>query len=381
MNLYSKSGRWKTILFVVGLFFVLTPLFYSNYLGNKLSDLEHKKIELFEKTLVEITNTSNLDAGEDVSYELEMLYSTIEDLQLIVINRNQNIDLYNFPPGTDTMKVLHFLRTDGPAPLISDDYTIYYSYPFTLTLLRYFPLVQFFLLLLYAAIGYGVFNASRREEQNRVWVGMAKETAHQLGTPISGMIGWLEALDVHLKDEESKFIVSEMNKDIGKLQLVADRFSKIGSTPELVVTDLRPLLEESMLYIQVRASKEIEFRLHADAQQQIRAAVNANLFSWVLENILRNALDAMEQSGKIDILLEQDEKWVHIEISDTGKGIPPSWRKEIFKPGFTTKKRGWGLGLSLSRRIIENYHKGKIYVKSSEPGKGTQFAIQLPRIS
>ncbi|MBK9108566.1 MAG: HAMP domain-containing histidine kinase [Saprospiraceae bacterium] len=381
MNLYSKSGRWKTVLIIVGLFFVLMPLFYSNYLGIKLSELEHKKIELFEKTLVEITNTSNLEAGEDVSYELEMLYSIIEDLQLLVINRNQNIDLYNFPTNTDTLKVLNYLRADGPAPLISDDYTIYYSYPFTLTLLRYFPLVQFFLLMLYAAIGYGVFNASRREEQNRVWVGMAKETAHQLGTPISGMIGWLEALDVHLKDEESKNIVAEMGKDIDKLQLVADRFSKIGSTPELVGIDLPPLLRECMEYIQARASKNIQFSLTYDRNEQFQAAVNANLFSWVLENILRNALDAMDQYGKIDIHLSKEAKNLNIEISDTGKGIAPSKRKEIFKPGYTTKKRGWGLGLSLSRRIIENYHKGKIYVKASEPGKGTIFFIQLPRIS
>ncbi|MBK8954505.1 MAG: HAMP domain-containing histidine kinase [Saprospiraceae bacterium] len=381
MKLYSGSGRWKSILIVIGLAFVLMPLFYSNYLGNKLADLELKKIELFERTLAEITNTSNLDASEDVSYELEMLHTIIEDLQLIVINRNQNIDLYNYPEKTDTLKELNQLRANGPSPLISDDYTIYYKYPFTLTLLRYFPLVQFLLLMLYAAFGYAVFNASRREEQNRVWVGMAKETAHQLGTPISGMIGWLEALNMNLPDEESKNILSEMNKDVEKLQLVADRFSKIGSTPELETFELDKLLWESIHYIKARASREIVFSLMDNTNGQCHASLNANLFSWVIENILRNSLDAMDSKGNISVSIHQDGKWLSIDISDTGKGIRTTRKNEIFKPGYTTKKRGWGLGLSLSKRIIENYHNGKIYVKASEPGKGTIICIQLPRIS
>ncbi len=367
------------ILVLVGLLFVLMPLFYSHYLADKLSSLELKKIKLFEKTLVEITNTTNLHEGEDVSYELDMLYTIIQDLQLVVINRNQAVDLYNFPEGTDTTSLIQKLKDSGPAPLISEDYTIYYEYPFTLTLLSYFPIVQFFLLMVYAAIGYGVFNASRREEQNRIWVGMAKETAHQLGTPISGILGWIEALKTEEKADPE--IIVEMERDVEKLQLVADRFSKIGSKPELVPTDLFPVLAGSLSYIKARAPREVQFELLPVENPGIKAEINVNLFSWVIENVLRNALDAIGREGRIQIVIHPEGSWTTLELKDTGKGIPASQWKEIFKPGFTTKKRGWGLGLSLSRRIIENYHRGKIFVKSSELGKGTCLAIQLPRIS
>ncbi len=379
MILSSRSGRLKMILVLVGLVFVLMPLFYSHYLADKLSSLELKKITLFEKTLVEITNTANLHEGEDVSYELDMLYTIIQDLQLVVINRNQAVDLYNYPEGTDTTRLIQKLKDSGPPPLVSEDYTIYYEYPFTLTLLSYFPIVQFFLLMVYAAIGYAVFNASRREEQNRIWVGMAKETAHQLGTPISGIIGWIEALKAEEKADPETIL--EMERDVEKLQLVADRFSKIGSKPELVPTDLYPVLANSLSYIKARAPRDVQFQLDPPENPGIKAEINVNLFSWVIENVLRNALDAIGREGSIQIAISLEGPWATLELKDTGKGIPASQWKDIFKPGFTTKKRGWGLGLSLSRRIIENYHRGKIFVKSSEMGKGTNLAIQLPRIS
>lgn len=380
--MYLKSGRWKLGLLIGGLMFLLMPLFYSNYLGKKLSALELKKIELFEKTLVEITNTSNLEDGEDVSYELEMLQSIINDLKLVVINRAQKIDLYNFSSPADTLSILSDLKKSGPPPLISEDYTIYYKYPFTLTLLSYFPLFQFILLLVYAAIGYAVFNASRKEEQNRIWVGMAKETAHQLGTPISGMVGWIEELKAEqINSEERKLIVKEMEQDIEKLRLVADRFSKIGSKPELEPRKLQDVLHSSMMYISARASKNIKFDLISEGNADLKSMINVNLFSWVIENVLRNALDAMGNEGKIIIQLSGDEKNNTISIIDSGKGIPASQWKTIFKPGFTTKKRGWGLGLSLSKRIIENYHNGKIGVTASEVMKGTTISIQLPSIS
>ncbi len=376
---FSKPAQIKTAWWIAGLAFMLMPLIYSNYLGKKLSALELKKIQLFEKTLAEITNTSNLDAGEDVTYEMDMLQSIIEDLQLVVINKHEEvIDLYNFPEKTDAVKVLADLKQSGPEPFDSEDYLIYYRYPFTLTLLSYFPLVQLLLLLLYAAVGYGLFNASRREEQNRVWVGMAKETAHQLGTPISGLVGWLEALRSSPRDPETGAVLEEMGRDLDKLQRVADRFSKIGSVPELQAMPVIPLLEESIRYISARASRNITIRLEASAEKP-NALLNANLFSWVIENLLRNALDAMEQEGNIIIRLFEDGRWLHIEVSDDGRGMSVAIRKQVFKPGFTTKKRGWGLGLSLSRRIVENYHRGKLFVKSTEPGKGTTLAIQLPR--
>ena len=379
MNLYTKTSRWKLILIGLGLIFMILPLFYSNYLAKKLSALELSKVKLFETTLIEITNTANLN--EDVTYEMDILKNSIMDLQVVSINRNNEIEFYNFPENTDTLKLLQELKTNGPPPVISDDYTIYYRYPKILTWLSYFPLVQLFLLLLYAGIGYAVFNASRKEEQNRIWVGMAKETAHQLGTPISGMMGWIEHLRTNSLDAaEHDQVINEMEYDIQKLQQVADRFSKIGSKPELIITDLVPVLESSKNYIAARASRNIQFEILQKQPAKFFAAINSNLFSWVIENFLRNSLDAMDQNGRIQFDLMEDGQWVYLDIKDTGKGIPNSQWKTIFKPGYTTKTRGWGLGLSLARRIIENYHQGKIYVKHSEPGKGTTISIQLPRV-
>lgn len=379
MNLYTNTSRWKLILIGLGLVFMILPLFYSNYLAKKLSALELSKVKLFETTLVEITNTSNLN--EDMSYELDILTKSIMDLQVVSINRNNEIEFYNFPANTDTLTLLNELKSNGPPPVISDDYTIYYRYPKILTWLSYFPLVQLFLLLLYAGIGYAVFNASRKEEQNRIWVGMAKETAHQLGTPISGMMGWIEHLRTNtLSSVEQEQVINEMEYDIQKLQQVADRFSKIGSKPELILTDLFPVLESCKNYIAARASKNIQFEILQKDCSSLLASINVNLFSWVIENLLRNSLDAMDHKGLIQFDLMEDSHWIYIDIKDSGKGIPTSQWKTIFKPGFTTKTRGWGLGLSLARRIIENYHQGKIYVKNSEMGKGTTISIQLPRM-
>ncbi|MBK7358417.1 MAG: HAMP domain-containing sensor histidine kinase [Saprospiraceae bacterium] len=378
MNLYANTSRWKIILFGLGLVFMILPLFYSNYLAKKLSALELSKVKLFEATLVEITNTNNLN--EDASYEMDILNKSIQDLQVVSINRNNEIEFYNFPEHTDTLNLLNDLKASGPPPVISDDYTIYYRYPIILTWLSYFPLVQLFLLLLYAGIGYAVFNASRKEEQNRIWVGMAKETAHQLGTPISGMMGWIEHLRTNtLSQAEQEQVINEMEYDVQKLQQVAERFSKIGSKPELILTDLLPVLESCKNYIAARASRNIQFEILQKDHSKFLASININLFSWVIENLLRNSLDAMDQSGRIEFDLMEDSHWIYLDIKDSGKGIPNSQWKTIFKPGFTTKTRGWGLGLSLARRIIENYHQGKIYVKNAEIGKGTTISIQLPR--
>ncbi|MBK8485397.1 MAG: HAMP domain-containing histidine kinase [Saprospiraceae bacterium] len=382
MNLYTKTSRWKILLILVGIVFMVMPLIYSNYLAKKLSNLELTKVQLFQKTLLEITKTTEADPNKDVTYELEMLTTTIQDLKVMAINKDQKIELYNFDEKIDTLELLEDFKSSGQAPLESELYTIYYQNPPILTLLTYFPLVQLFLLLLYAAIGYAVFNASRREEQNRIWVGMAKETAHQLGTPISGMIGWLENLrNADHSQEEQRKIIDEMEYDVMKLQQVADRFSKIGSQPELKEMDLVPELIQCKNYIAARASRNIQFEFSELKEHLYFAKININLFSWIIENVLRNALDAMGDTGKISFQISQDDAWVNIDIIDTGKGIPSSDWKKVFKPGFTTKSRGWGLGLSLGSRIIENYHQGKLFIKRSELGKGTTFTIQLPRIS
>ena len=278
---------------------------------------------------------------------------------------------------------LKLFRESGIAPIEGFGYAryIYYRHPYVLTLLSYFPWVQVFLLLIYILIAYAVFSASRKEEQNRVWVGMAKETAHQLGTPISGIIGWIENLksNTESQDPEQSEILFEMERDVNKLQQVADRFSKIGSIPELQKMNLIDELLICKNYIEARASKLVEFQFPENSPAEFYSMINSNLFHWVIENLLRNALDAMDGKGVIKVNVVQEEVGVNkIFIQDTGKGIPASKLKTVFKPGYTTKLRGWGLGLSLSKRIIENYHKGKIYVSHSEINKGTCFVIELP---
>lgn len=258
------------------------------------------------------------------------------------------------------------------------DCLIFYQNSTLLTQLRYYPLIQFSVITLFIIVAYFLFSFSRRAEQNQVWVGMSKETAHQLGTPLSSLIAWMEILRLKGVDEET---ISEINKDIKRLEVVTERFSKIGSVPELHEKDLGLVIRECAEYMRSRISKKISMEvIPVDAgEKTISVKLNVQLFDWVIENLYRNAADAMEgNNGSIRIEYGKKGKWAFVDFSDTGKGIPKSMLRTVFEPGYTSKKRGWGLGLSLSKRIIENYHKGKIYVKHSEPGKGTTFRISLP---
>ena len=242
--------------------------------------------------------------------------------------------------------------------------------------MKFFPILQFIVIALYLLIAYLLFSWARRSEQNQVWAGMAKETAHQLGTPISSLMGWVELL----KMQEEPFAgTEEMEKDIERLQVVTDRFSKIGSVPVLEPTNLIPLIKDTMDYLQRRFSKKFEFDIRLP-EESLTVPLAASLFRWVLENLTKNAVDAMGDHGKVTLELTQTVDEVFIDLSDTGKGIPKSQLKQVFNPGFTSKKRGWGLGLSLAKRIIEEYHKGKIFVKSSVVGQGTTFRIVLKKM-
>lgn len=251
---------------------------------------------------------------------------------------------------------------------------VYYNNSVTYQRLKYYPIIQFFVIGLFFLVSYSLFNSYRTSEQNQVWAGMAKETAHQLGTPISSLLGWVEYLKLKNMDVD---IVSEIEKDVSRLQIVADRFSKIGSTPELINQELTNIVRETVDYMQKRCSSSIVIRLDAPLELK-NVVINKVLFEWVIENLIRNSIDSMETGkGQISVQLAQIEQSIVIDITDNGKGIQKNKIKEVFKPGFTTKKRGWGLGLSLSKRIIEDYHKGKIYVKQSELGNGTTFRIIL----
>jgi signal transduction histidine kinase len=252
---------------------------------------------------------------------------------------------------------------------------VYYEDSFILTQLTYYPIVQFGIIGLFIFIAYLLFSTARKAEQNRVWVGMSKETAHQLGTPLSSMMAWIELLR---EDEKNAQVADELMKDVERLLVVTDRFSKIGSQPTLDEQDLIPLLQEGVDYYKRRMGKKVEFKT-SFPHHPVMVTLNRSLFEWALENLIKNALDAMEGKGTIEIRVEDLESKVHIEFSDTGKGIPANKFKSVFDPGYTSKKRGWGLGLSLSKRIIKEYHSGKIYVLKSELGVGTTFRITLSR--
>jgi signal transduction histidine kinase len=241
-------------------------------------------------------------------------------------------------------------------------------------------MVQLLLLVAFVIFGYFGFSAARKSEQNRVWAGMAKETAHQLGTPISAIIGWIEHLKMTSEDnEENLEIVAELRKDVERLELIADRFSKIGSDPVLESVNILDQLEQIKTYMQRRSPRNIQYDFPDSEGTPVYGQINPHLFTWVLENLIRNALDAMGPKGIIKAELTANQNSISIHLSDTGKGIPANQLKKVFQPGFSTKKRGWGLGLSLAKRIIENYHRGKIFVKQSKPDEGTTFTIKLPK--
>ena len=241
--------------------------------------------------------------------------------------------------------------------------------------MRFYPIVQILIFALFALLAYLLFSYMRRSEQNQVWAGMAKETAHQIGTPLSSLMGWVELL----KMEEKPFIgTSEMEYDIDRLNTITERFSKIGSIPTLEPTDVVAAVDKTMKYLQHRFSSKFEFDIQLPVRE-IVIPLNAALFSWVLENLTKNAIDAMTDKGKLTVELTEDATNVFIDITDTGKGLPRSMYTQIFKPGYTSKKRGWGLGLSLAKRIVENYHKGKIFVKNSVVGQGTTIRIVLKK--
>lgn len=253
---------------------------------------------------------------------------------------------------------------------------IYYEDSFLLTKLKYYPLIQLLVISLFLLIAYLLFSQARRSEQNQVWVGMAKETAHQLGTPLSSMMAWVELLKLKGVDQET---LNEIEKDVNRLETITDRFSKIGSQARLEPTDIVKLIHDSISYIRSRTSQKVHFFITPDLNKEIMVPLNIHLFEWVIENLCKNAVDAMGGSGEVHLEISEDEMNVIIDVTDSGKGIPKSLQKTIFNPGYTSKQRGWGLGLTLSRRIIKNYHSGKIFVRSSVINKGTTFRILLKK--
>lgn len=387
MDLYSRKSRWKIYLAVAGTIIVLASLLYTNYLTSQLAQEERNKAEILGMALRKVSEPLSQECESCRDYTF--LGSIIQRNQTIPVmlltDGNISADaVVNFP-STDMEyleKQLEQMKADDIDPIENQNLgtTIHYKESTILTQLRWYPLIQLFLIAAFILFGYLTFSSARRAEQNRVWVGMAKETAHQLGTPISGMVAWIEHLRMlRENDTEMHDVLDELGKDVNRLELIADRFSKIGSAPELAATNIYTELDKCRAYMQRRAPRKVDFQFPAADTPAKWVRINPHLFEWVVENLLRNALDAMGRTGTIAAEVYEDDAFVNIDISDTGKGIPAGKQKRVFNPGYTTKKRGWGLGLSLAKRIIEEYHSGKIFVKKSEEGLGTTFTIKLPK--
>lgn len=401
MNPYQyNQQRWKFVLLIFAVLIAAASLLYTNYLVRNLSKSERTKAEVWAMSTRSIITMPDPD-DELITY----IYAVRDSLALpaIIADGRDSIIYWRDLDSTKTniLEDVDAVNTEGAdlqydpayfnrqltimkkshAPIIIDlpnggQWFVYYKDSMLLNQLRIFPYVQLTLIAIFLGVAYTVFNSIRKSEQNLVWVGMAKEAAHQLGTPISSLMAWLELVRAKF-DAEKDPLLYEMENDVKRLEVVADRFSKIGSTPVLQPYAVYKVVVDFVNYFKVRTSDKIIFNVSGDTK--VQASINVPLFDWVLENLLKNAANAIESAGRIDIVVSENiaKEQIFIDISDTGKGIPRAKFDAVFQPGFTTRKRGWGLGLSLTKRMID-YHKGQIFVKESEIEKGTTFRIILP---
>lgn len=383
MDIYTRKKTWKFWLLIFAIIIGISSLFVTNFLVKSLAYEEKKKIEIWAYATNQMVNIS--DDG-NFSLAIKVMESN-ENIPIILADENDSILNYrNLNPINEItdeylQKQLVIMKQQNePIEIqVYEDYKqlLYYKDSILLTRLRYYPMFQLGLITLFMFIAYLAFSSARKAEQNQVWAGMAKETAHQLGTPLSSLMAWVELLK---SKDETQDMVLEMEKDVLRLETITDRFSKIGSKPTLNDEDIVQVIEEAINYLKSRLPEKVKFELTFETPA-IFIPVSVVLFNWVIENICKNAADAMKGEGEIHIEIEDEINNVKIHINDSGKGIPLDLVSSIFKPGVTSKKRGWGLGLSLSKRIIEQYHKGKIYVQSSVEGEGTTFCISLPKRS
>ena len=368
-------------------------LLYSNHLARLLLDEEIGRMDLYAKAL-EFAGDMDVDPDNcEVNWVSKNMINTNQKIPTILVidgvlssTNNLGLDstLTKAERKLEEEKYLSRLKSRGsPAPLIIPYYgkemTIYFDESGILKQLRFYPYLMLIVIVVFISIVFGSYYIAKKNEQNKVWVGMAKETAHQLGTPVSSLMAWVELLELqHDGNPDDAELIEELKKDVDRLRTIAERFSKIGSIPELTPVDLKTLLERSSGYLVKRMPKKVVFEMQLDVPEDSTIKVNESLFDWVIENLFKNALDAIKDQGTIKVCVSKKGKEYHIDLSDTGKGIPKHQFKEVFKPGYTTKKRGWGLGLSLTKRVVENYHNGKISVLQSEVGKGTTFRIIMP---
>jgi len=414
MNIYSNKQRWKLVLSLLAIIISVASLFITSRLVKELKNEERKKIETWAqatKQLVSASSQGDFSLAIKVISEntnipvilVDECDSILETRNIKFYTKNDSLILNDYKKIKDEaiknsndsliitkakklqnkyrsflISSLKDMRDGDDKPIeinfIGDKQWIYYSDSELLNNLRYYPIYQLFFITIFILIGYMVFSSARKSEQNQVWAGMAKETAHQIATPLSSLMAWIELI----KSQDNNDMVFEMKKDLNRLETIADRFSKIGSKPKLELYDIVEIIDKSVKYLKSRLSENTEF-LVQKIETPLFAKVNKTLLEWVVENICKNAVDAMQGQGKINISFIDRKNEVEIIIKDTGKGIDRMMFNDVFKPGVTTKTRGWGLGLSLSKRIIKDYHKGKLYIVESTIKEGTSFAISLPK--
>lgn len=382
MDIYSHKNSWKIVLLIVAVLIALATLWYTETFLKDLRAEEMKRAEIWAEAVKILA-----DAPDDVQLLLALqvveknttipIIMTDKDGQIITF-RNLNLPKNNVDDFLE--KEFASMKTSNPPITISLDGNdvnyIYYQDSVLLKKLRIYPMVLLGVIGLFILVAYMAFSNVRRSEQNRVWTGMAKETAHQIGTPLSSLMGWIEILRTQQTDEQ---ILVEMEKDIDRLQIITDRFSKIGSQPQLHPTKIVEVTQQGLDYLNKRSSNRIKMHFSSQVKADLEIPLNVQLYGWVIENLVRNAIDAIEGKGKIEVSVAETTNHVQIDVSDTGKGIPLGTTKAIFRPGYTSKSRGWGLGLSLAKRIIHDYHSGRIFVMKTEAGKGTTFRILLPK--
>jgi sensor histidine kinase YesM len=381
-NIYNKKQRWKFLLIISAVLIGVGSLAYTNRLVKDLSSQERKKVELWaEATKILI---SSFSPDNDLTFPLMVIENNVTVPIILTDSSGQIVTFRNLNPvkAKDekflSRKLEKMKESKEPIEIdlgSGDKNYIYYMDSILLTRLFYFPYVQLLVIMLFILVSYFAFSSSRKAEQNKVWVGLSKETAHQLGTPTSSLNAWIEILK---EGRGGSDIIIELEKDAKRLEKIAQRFSKIGSKPVLLLTDLNKVISEVINYLKSRSSEKIIFEFNRESDP-INIPLNEALFEWVIENILKNSMDAMDGKGKIKISVLDHDSFVHIDINDSGRGIPKARFKTIFNPGYTTKPRGWGLGLSLSKRIIESYHSGRIFVLHSDTENGTTMRIILKK--
>ncbi len=387
MKWINKISQIRIAFIVTAIIIAVASLFISQTLTNELNRQEKLRMEVWAEAM---RTLNNADTHADLSLVLKVLNenttipvvvtdnnNNVTDFRNININAKNINDSINYVKGiAKKLKAEHKFIRINLSKAGKDFICVCYDESVILKRLTIYPYIQLAVVILFLTIAIFALLASKKAEQNRIWAGLSKETAHQLGTPISALMAWMDILKENYPNDE---LLPEMNKDVERLQLIAERFSKIGSSPELKEESLNKLINQTVTYMDKRTSKHIEIKTFMP-NYDVNVNICFQLFQWVIENLCKNAVDAMGgENGLITIKIDDYKKYIAIEISDTGKGIKKRDIYNVFRPGFTTKKRGWGLGLSLAKRIIEQYHNGNIYVKKSEIGKGTTFRIELYR--